>query len=379
MPLHTKYRFMKHFSPYGMALSLMFSYGTTAIASPSPVAQTQNKLKELDTQIAKLQNTLATAHDKHSILNKELSGTEKQMSEGIHKLYNIQNDMKSKEIKIADLQAKSSQLNQQLKTQQQLLARHVRARYQIGEYQPLKWLLNQDDPYKINRILTYYQHIIKSRQQLIDQIDETRKSLGENKEKLHHELAENKVLHHQLKQHQQQLEHNKEYHTALLQSLNSEIQNHQHTLQDFKRDKNNLTRLLNSLSQQSVVQNSKPFIKMRKKLPLPVQTEQRSLRRMNQGVTFFADEGATVTAVYPGKVVFSDWLKGYGLLLIIDHGQGFMTLYAHNQSLFKRKGDPVFQNEQIASVGHSGGIKQNGLYFEIRLKGKAVPPLEWLS
>lgn len=100
---------------------------------------------------------------------------------------------------------------------------------------------------------------------------------------------------------------------------------------------------------------------------------------MNQGVTFFADEGTAVTAVYPGKVVFSDWLKGYGLLLIIDHGQGVMTLYAHNQSLFKSKGQTVFQNEQVASVGHSGGIKQNGLYFEIRLRGKAVPPLSWLS
>lgn len=110
-----------------------------------------------------------------------------------------------------------------------------------------------------------------------------------------------------------------------------------------------------------------------------MQTQGRSFRKMHQGVTFFAEEGAVVTAVYPGKIVFSDWLKGYGLLLIIDHGQGFMTLYAHNQSLFKRKGQYVNQNEQIASVGHSGGIKQNGLYFEIRLKGKAVPPLNWLS
>jgi septal ring factor EnvC (AmiA/AmiB activator) len=118
---------------------------------------------------------------------------------------------------------------------------------------------------------------------------------------------------------------------------------------------------------------------MRKKLPLPIHTAHKSLTTMNQGVTFFADEGTMVTAVYPGKVVFSDWLKGYGLLLIIDHGQGYMTLYAHNQSLFKRKGESVLQNEQIASVGHSGGIKQNGLYFEIRDKGKAVPPLGWLS
>jgi septal ring factor EnvC (AmiA/AmiB activator) len=118
---------------------------------------------------------------------------------------------------------------------------------------------------------------------------------------------------------------------------------------------------------------------MRKKLPPPIQGHRRSVEKMNQGVTFFADEGAEVTAVYPGKVVFSDWLRGYGLLLIVDHGNGFMTLYAHNQSLFKNKGQWVSQNEHIANVGHSGGIKQNGLYFEIRLQGKAISPLGWIA
>lgn len=363
----------------GIALGMLIQFSLGATPAPSPVLQTQTKLKQLDAQINNLKQTLATAHDKRGVLNQELSGTEKQIGEGIHRLRSIQNDIKSKEQKIAELHAKAELLNKQLATQQQLLANHVRARYQMGEYQPLKWILTQDDPYKISRILTYYQYIIKSRQELIDKIGETRTNLSENKDKLNNELAENQKLHNQLSQHQQQLEQNKRYHTTLIESLNNDIQNKQHDLQEFEKDKANLSRLLKSLSQQSVVQSSKPFIQMRKKLPLPVQNAQRSLRRMNQGVTFFADEGAVVTAVYPGKVVFSDWLKGYGLLLIIDHGQGFMTLYAHNQSLFKHKGQTVRQNEQIASVGHSGGIKQNGLYFEIRLRGKAVPPLDWLS
>ena len=379
MPTRTNQYSLKYTFLSGIALGMLINFGLAAKPAPSPVAQTQTKLKQLDAQINSLRQTLATAHDKRGILDKELSGTEKQIGEGIHKLRSIQYDIKSKEQKIAELHAKAEQLNQQLATQQQLLASHVRARYQMGEYQPLKWILNQDDPYKISRILTYYQYIIKSRQELIDKIGETRINLSENKDKLHNELAENQKLQNQLSQHQQQLEQNKKYHTTLIQSLNNEIQNKQHDLQEFQKDKANLSRLLKSLSQQSVVQSSKPFIQMRRKLPLPVQNVQRSLRRMNQGVTFFADEGAVVTAVYPGKVVFSDWLKGYGLLLIIDHGQGFMTLYAHNQSLFKHKGQTVRQNEQIASVGHSGGIKQNGLYFEIRLRGKAVPPLDWLS
>ncbi|WP_420911424.1 murein hydrolase activator EnvC family protein [Legionella norrlandica] len=360
-------------------LSLFFCFSLEAQNSTPTIVQTRNKLKQLDIKIEKLKQTLASAQDKRAVLNQELSNTEKQIGEGINRLKIIQNNMSAKERNIAELQEKINQLNNQLDTQQTLLANHIRARYQMGEYQPLKWLLNQDDPFKINRILTYYQYLIKSRQHLIAEIDLTRKNLNKNKNKLDNEQAENKQLKYKLAQHQQQLEQSKKYHATLIQSINSEIQNSQQALHDFEKDKNNLSRLLTSLSQQSVIQNGKPFMQMRKKLPFPVQTSRRSIHRMNQGVTFFADEGSTVTAVSSGKVVFSDWLKGYGLLLIIDHGQGFMTLYAHNQSLFKRKGQMVQQNEQIASVGHSGGIKQNGLYFEIRQKGKAVNPLEWLS
>ena len=370
---------LMHKKRYGIALIVMFCFCLEAQSTSSPVNQTQTKMKQLDAKINNLRQNLVSAHDKRGVLNKELSGTEKQIGEGINQLRSIQRDMSTKERKINELQKSVTNLNKQLLTQQQLLASHVRARYQMGEYQPLKWLLNQDNPYKVSRILTYYQYTIKSRQQLIDQIDETRKKITENKEILHNELARNQQMQKQITHHQQELQQHKSYHTTLIHSLNHEIQTNQHSLQDFQKDKDNLSRLLKSLTQQSVVQSSKPFAQMRKKLPLPVQTEHRSLQRMNQGVTFFADEGAVVTAVYPGKVVFSDWLKGYGLLLIIDHGQGFMTLYAHNQSLFKHKGQTVDQREQIASVGHSGGIKQNGLYFEIRLRGKAVSPLDWLS
>lgn len=362
-----------------LILAIAFCIGSLAHANSSSVTQTQTKLKQLDTKINTLKDSLATAHDKRGLLNQELSGTEKEIGEGVRKLRVIQNDMTNKERKITELQNLANNLNDQLLTQQKLLASHIRARYQMGEYQPLKWLVNQDSPYKVSRILTYYQCIIKSRQQLITQIDDTRKKINENKDNLNNELAKNQQLQQRLTEHQQKLQENKGYHTTLIQSLNQEIQTNQLTLKEFQKDKENLSHLLKSLTQQSVVQSSKPFAQMRKKLPLPVQTDHNSIRRMNQGVTFFADEGAVVTAVYPGKIVFSDWLKGYGLLLIIDHGQGFMTLYAHNQSLFKHKGQTVHQREQIASVGHSGGIKQNGLYFEIRLRGKAVSPLDWLS
>ncbi|MFI4918204.1 MAG: murein hydrolase activator EnvC family protein [Legionellales bacterium] len=367
----------KSTSPY--VLGLLFCIGAFAQQAPSSVAQTKTKMHELDSKISNLQKNLTSAHDQYGALNHKLASTEKQIGIGVQKLRTIKSTIDNKELKIAVLQKKANNLNQQLSAQQQLLASHIRASYQMGAYQPLKWLINQDEPYKITRILTYYQYLVKSRQQLIDDIDATQKSISKNKEILHGKLIGNQRLKVQLTQNQEQLIASKRYHSTLIQSINSDIENKQHTLKDFQKDKDRLARLLKVLSQQSVVQSSRPFTQMRKKLPLPVHSKPNAIRAMNQGLTFFADEGTVVTAVSAGKVLFSDWLKGYGLLLIIDHGQGFMTLYAHNQSLFKRKGQRVLQNEQIASVGHSGGIRQNGLYFEIRLKGKAISPRGWLS
>lgn len=366
-------------SALGLLLGLFIPYSIQAKTNSGSVSNTQSKIKQLDAQINHLKTTLTTVKNKQDVLNKELSQTEKLIGEGVRKLRAIQNNLSSKEKTISELQNKVNKLNKDLGTHQGLLANQVRARYQMGEYQPLKWIINQDDPFKISRILTYYQYIIQSREQLIEQIQITTKEINDSKDKLHKEMNETQQLKFRLVQNQQQLEDHKLYHKALIQSIDSDIKSKQQTLQQFQKNKDNLSLLLKSLSQQSAIKNSKPFNQMHKKLPLPIHTPHRSLRRMNQGVTIFADEGSVVSAVYPGKVVFSDWLNGYGLLIIIDHGHGFMTLYAHNQSLFKRKGQSVQQNEQIASVGHTGGIKQNGLYFEIRQQGKAVNPLNWLS
>lgn len=359
--------------------TLIFAASIAVWATDSSLLQTKNKLKALDTQILKLKQTLSSANDKRGVLNQELSGTEKQIGQGVHQLQLINNNMHTKEQKIKSLQQAINGLNKQLSDQQQLLGEHLRVRYKMGEYQPIKWLLNQDEPYAISRLLTFHLYFVQKRQTIIDQIDATKRKLKLNQEALTTELRNQHQLQTKLSKHQQVLEKNKLYHRAVLRTLTNEIQTKQHTLTEFERNKENLAKLLKTIALESIIQSKQPFIRMRKKLPKPVQIDKPSLQKMNQGLTFFAGEGTPVKAVYPGKVVFSDWLNGYGLLLILDHGQGYMTLYAHNQSLFKRKGTAVAQGEQIAAVGHSGGLKQNGLYFEVRCRGKALPPLDWLS
>lgn len=362
-----------------LARVFLFTLPAIAWSENTSLMQTKSQLKALDLQINKLKQTLTSAHDKHGLLTQELALTEKQIGQGVQKLSLIHGDMHLKQQKMTGLQQQIKGLNKQLRAQQQLLSEHIRARYKIGEYQPLKWLLNQDDPYTLSRLLTFYQYLVQSRQQIIDQIDATQHKLKLNQQSLKEELKNQQGLQDQLKTQQEQLEQDKQYHRAVLESLNHEIQTKQLALSEFERNKANLSRLLKTLARESVLQTKQPFTKMRKKLPWPLRRSKQAFKKINQGLTFFAGEGTPVTAVYPGKVVFSDWLNGYGLLLILDHGQGFMTLYAHNQSLFKQKGATVLQGEQIAAVGHSGGLKQNGLYFEVRYRGKAVPPLDWLS
>lgn len=359
----------------------IFCY-TIAFTATETVAlnQAKNKLKQLDTEIAKLRKTLTNAHDKRGLLNQELADNEKKIGAAIQSLRSLQQDMTSKRQKINSLQQRVNELNKQLVTQQQLLAEHVRIRYKMGGYQPIKWILNQDDPWSISRLLTFHQYLVQSRQTLIDTIDTTKHSLTDNQHQLTEEIKNQQVLEKQWHDNQQKLEKNKHYHTAVIQTLNSDIQSKQRMLSEFEHNKQNLAHLLTALDKQekTIVVNKQPFISMRHKLLAPIHHAKR-VQKTNQGVTFIADEGAPVYAVYSGKIVFSDWLNGYGLLLIIDHGQGFMSLYAHNQSLFKHKGVTISQGEQIAAVGHSGGSKESGLYFEVRQRGKAIPPLEWLG
>jgi len=351
----------------------------TANADPSNVLNTKTKLKQLENKMILLEQTMHVVHNKQEAVHKEIARTEKEISDTMRQLSIIQHNINEKRQQIQVLKQLIGTLNNQLTTQRELLAKHIRARYKIGEYQPMKWLLNQENPYTISRLLTYYQYVVKSRQKTITEVLETQARLNQNQEKLNQETQQQQLLENQVKQRQLQLTQNKRYHAALVQSLEKDFHSKQQTMQEYQHNKNSLSLLINSLTQQGLTSRHYPLIPLRRHLPKPVRTPPENIKEINQGLIFYATEGTPVSAVYPGKVVFSDWLKGYGLLLIIDHGAGYMTLYAHNQALFRQKGEFIDKGEKIASVGHSGGLQKNGLYFEVRHNGKTISPLKWLS
>jgi septal ring factor EnvC (AmiA/AmiB activator) len=244
----------------------------------------------------------------------------------------------------------------------------------------LAWLFlnaKQDDT---NRLLTYYQYLIRANKSTIQRLKKTQSDLDIQQQQLNNELQALKQLQGKYQEQQQQLIHYQSQRKQLLAKLSQQIQTQENTLTIYQENRQNLTQILRTLNQQSVIRTRQPMTRMKTKLPLPIQAgETLDIKKINQGIVFYNPEASPVYAVYPGKVVFRDWLNGYGYLMILDHGWGLMTLYANNLSFTKQKGDTVIQGEQIAKVGHSGTLKQSGLYFEVRRYGKAVPPLEWLK
>ena len=337
---------------------------------------TKNKLLDLNAKIALLQQRLQTANNKTSILTAELADTENKINLDTKQLLQIENTIKITQNNINKLEERIKISSQSLHTQQKLLAQHIRARYVISNFTPLKWLLNQHDATQNKLLLIFYRYFIFSHQQMIDNITITKKDLLINTEYLQNALLKNQSLQKQLIQHKRKLQADKIYNDAILSSLNKDITEKQQTLQNYQHNKETLSKLIASLNQQSMQQKQYSFVNTKYPKPAPNSTNSK---KISNGLLFLAHEGTPVLAINSGKVVFSNWLNGYGLLLILDHGNGLMSLYAYNQSLWKRTGELVSKGEQIATIGHTGGIKQSGLYFEIRQRGKAVSPLQWLA
>lgn len=359
-----------------LSLELLISH---CYADTRAITQTKSQLKQIESKMSQLQRHIDRTHDKQSLINKELSNTEKQLHQGAAQIKKTQQAMINKQQRMTALAQQIKLLSDQLHNQQALLAQHIRAHYKINASQPTNKLLNADKLKSTDRLLTFNQYLVRSRQHTIENISKIRASLIFNQNKYHQELMTQEHLQKELNKRQQTFDNDKQYRTSLIAALNREIQGQQQTLLTYKRNKANLSKILTVLAQKSVIQTRHPFTRMRRKLQKPVATNAQGIKKINQGVVFFSNEGSPVSSIFPGKVVFADWLNGYGFLLIIDHGRGSMTLYGNNKTLLKHKGDVVNQGEKIALVGRSGTLKENGLYFEIRQRGKAVNPLEWMS
>ncbi len=366
-----------------MLCALCFTWPSYA----SPKENAAQQLSTVNKKVTRLEASLHQAFSNREQLSHDLASTEKAIGQHVQSLRSTQQAIVAKNQSVQVITQELNDLNEKLNKQRTTLTKHLRFRYTMGQPHPSEWLFNSQKPHVFSRFMTYYQYLIQNDGKLLRTLQQTKANIVTHQQQLARELAELNSLEKTLTQKYQTLSTAKNKHKQLIQQITQHIQSNQQQLATFKQDQARLQALIEQLSRASIAKPnyqkaSSPHtsqLTLNNRFRSPLQNSQRTGKAYNQGILFAAKEGTPVTSILPGKVVFSDWLNGYGLLLIIDHGNGMMSLYAHNESLFKKKGMSVKPGEEIATVGHTGGIRENGLYFELRQRGKVVPPRQWLA
>nr|WP_305909245.1 peptidoglycan DD-metalloendopeptidase family protein [Methylomarinum sp. Ch1-1]MDP4522145.1 peptidoglycan DD-metalloendopeptidase family protein [Methylomarinum sp. Ch1-1] len=248
--------------------------------------------------------------------------------------------------------------------------------------------MNQQDPALSSRIMVYYDYLNKARLRKLEAVEKNYRALKQLEQQKRQETEALNTALRQRQREQSELQKVRSERETLLVQMERQYSTKKSQLERLKSNEKELQQLIAALQRRSsdtIFQGTpdKPFAQLKGRLPWPLKGRmvkkfgsRRSESRWD-GVLINAKEGADIHAVTRGRVVYADWLRGYGLLTIIDHGKGYMTLYAFNQSLYKAEGDWVEAGEVIASVGSSGGRSHPALYFGIRRKGKPVDPLRW--
>lgn len=370
-------------------LSLLLPSAIVTADDEISQAQVEAKLKELEAEISRFKELLESTEGEKSDVEKTLEKNERGISDLINKIDDIEKELESSEDKVSSLKSEQKELLNAKQEQQYYIERQVRAAYEIGNQEYLKVLLNQEDPNEMARMLTYYDYFNKARAEQIGRYNETLVALDRVSLELSEEmtaLQENRLALDIERQALTAVQREKE---ATLRALIAEIKDTGTEISRLQQDRGQLEQLLNkiqnSLANIQTPGDATPFSNMRGKLVLPVagKISHRFGHRRNdgkmkwQGVFIDSPEGDPVYAVHYGRVVFSDWLRGFGLLMIISHGEGYMSLYGHNQVLYRETGEWVTAGDVIATVGDSGGQNRTGLYFEIRIDGKPSDPQRW--
>jgi len=373
-----------------IVFSLVLSPSTFADQALSQHAS-QAQLKELKNNISKINSWLNKANSEKTGLSKQLEKQDKEIN-------NISRDIRFSNANISKIISELKKLSRQhreqaaaLRTQKKFLIKQIQTAYLHGEQSALKMLLNTDNPQDFSRQMKYFTYINEAREEKINLFRNTlnainatetktllkKKGLSEQKRSLQDSLVKLKVQRDQRKK--------------VLIQLESKIQNNAQRLTKMKADQARLKTLLDELevaiANIPLPSDSAPFYKQKNKLPWPSRGKvlARFGTRIAQGklklngVRLSTQEDDPVKSVHYGRVIFSNWIRGFGLLIIIDHGDNYMSLYGYNKSLVKETGDWVRAGEVIAYSSQSQKNNESGLYFEIRKKGKPQNPSYWLS
>lgn len=407
-----------------LALILLSSLIAPAIADQR--ADTQRQLEAARQDVAELKKLLEKLQQEKSGVQQQLKKTETEMGDLENQVKELQRELKGSEQEIQRLDQEKKKLQGARTEQQRLIAIQARAAYQSGRQEYVKLLLNQQNPEKFSRTLTYYDYLSQARLEQLAAFNETLRQLANVEQEINNHQAQLQAQKAGLDERHAKLAEARKERQQALAKLNRDFATRDQRLKARQQEQAELGRVLKTIEETLARQAREaeearkralaaqqaeqarpgsqqpsqpsgplvtsgavyggPFASARGKLPWPV--DGRLVARYGtprggdartkwDGVLIGAPAGSQVRAVHGGRVVFADWLRGAGLLVILDHGNGYLSLYGHNQNLLKSAGDVVKAGDPIATVGSSGGQETSALYFAIRQNGRPSDPAQW--
>jgi murein hydrolase activator len=357
-------------------------------ALPAPAADGTD-LQALRARIERLENDLNETRAARDNTRDDLNLHEKNIGRLLRDQRRTQVKLRANQQRLDAARARSARERANVSNLRAGLESDVRAAYILGRRDQLKLLLSQDDPARGARMLVYYRYISQSRSERLRGMHTSLERLGAAENDIRDRGRELAALRADQSASLAELETARRERATLLADLNREVKNRSREIERLRADQARLERLLGELAKTTPPpvpdDRGTRFGRLRGRLPLPVAGrvtarfgEPKGLGDLRwRGIFIDAPEGRDVIAVARGRVAYAGLLKGFGLLLILDHGDGYMTLYGHNQTLTREVGDWVEAGETVAAVGNTGDAPRAGLYYEIRHQGEPSDPLAW--
>jgi murein hydrolase activator len=359
------------------------------------------ELDALRGRIDELKQTLTGAEENRSEASDGLRASERGVSEANRILRNLGAQQRAAQADLARVGEQSRSLEGGIASQQRQLGQLLAMRYVSGQQDFLRLLLSGRDPHQTARDLHYYSYISRAQAEFIRALRKSLNEVAELAREARGKSDELAALESRQREGRKELLAQQAERRKVLDSLAAQIRSQRREIKSLQRDEARLSRLVEELAKvisssgtgrrneklPESGRDSSAFASLKGRLRLPTRGElinyfgtPRSDSGLSwKGLFIRSASGEEVRAVAAGRVVFAEWMRGFGNLMIIDHGQSYLTIYGNNEALLKQVGDAVTTGDAVATVGNSGGNADSGLYFEIRHRGKAFDPLRWVT
>jgi septal ring factor EnvC (AmiA/AmiB activator) len=412
----------------GLAVAASLAVACPAGAANAPRKADPEDLRELRARIERLKTSIADAEETRAEARDALRESERAISEANRQLHNLTQDRQAARSELAQLGGETRRIETELAQRQEAIGRMLTVRYLNGEADYLKLLVSGADPNQTARELHYYSYISRAQAELIRALRASLARMQDLQEQTREKTAELARIEASQKSERNRLSKEQSARKGVLDKVSARLREQRRQVRGLERDESRLSRLVEELGKVLAEQALKSrtlrrepqrdsrsdkapsspdaggrpvtpapnaladppatsFAALKGSLRLPVRgtlAGRFGSARPDGGPTWKglfirANPGLEVRAVAPGRVVFSEWMRGFGNLLILDHGEGYLTIYGNNEAVLKQVGDTVRSGDTVATTGASGGSSESGLYFEARHEGRPFDPLKWLA